>query len=88
MQFQADLLGVPVVRPGSPRRPRWARPIWPGWRSASGETGRNRPALAGGTDFTPAMAPDEAAELRGHWSRAVERAKGWAEPGKHLKYEL
>ena len=29
MQFQADLLGVAVVRPGSRRPPRWAPPIWP-----------------------------------------------------------
>ena len=24
MQFQADMLGVPVIRPRWPRRPRWA----------------------------------------------------------------
>ena len=29
MQFQADILGVPVVRPGRWRRPRSARRIWP-----------------------------------------------------------
>ena len=29
MQFQADLLGIAVVRPLSPRPRRWARPTWP-----------------------------------------------------------
>ena len=36
MQFQADLLGVPVVRPRSPRRRRSARRTWPGSASGSG----------------------------------------------------
>ena len=36
MQFQADVLGVPVIRPRSPRRPRSARPTRPAWRSGSG----------------------------------------------------
>lgn len=37
MQMQADLLGVPVVRPRVPgSRPRWARPGWRAWRSGSG----------------------------------------------------
>ena len=38
MQFQADVLGVPVIRPRSPRPPRWARPTRPGWPWASGRT--------------------------------------------------
>ena len=36
MQFQADILGVPVIRRWSPRPPRSARPTRPAWRSASG----------------------------------------------------
>ena len=36
MQFQADILGVPVQRPSSPRRRRSARPIWRAWRSTIG----------------------------------------------------
>jgi glycerol kinase len=34
MQFQADLLGIPVVRPPSSRPRRWAPPTWPGCRAA------------------------------------------------------
>jgi glycerol kinase len=29
--------------------------------------------------FEPRMAPQERAERRGRWSRAVERSKGWSE---------
>ena len=36
MQFQADVLDVPVIRPTSPRRRRSARPTPPASRSASG----------------------------------------------------
>ena len=38
MQFQADLLGVPVRRPWSPRRRRSAPPTSPAWPSATGAT--------------------------------------------------
>ena len=40
MQFQADILGVPVVRPRCSRRPRSARPTSPGSRPASGPRAR------------------------------------------------
>ena len=36
MQFQADLLGVPVRRPKVTERRRWAPPFWPGSRWATG----------------------------------------------------
>ena len=39
MQFQADLLDVPVIRPAWPRRRRSGRPTPRGWRSASGGAG-------------------------------------------------
>ena len=31
--------------------------------------------------YEPAMGGGERAELLGEWRRAVERAKGWAQPG-------
>ena len=31
MQFQADVLGVPVVRPKISKRPRWGARYWPDW---------------------------------------------------------
>ena len=45
LQFQADLLGVPVRGRSSPRRPRSAPPISPGSRSATGGPRRRRQQL-------------------------------------------
>ena len=81
MQFQADLLGVPVVRPrisettalGAAYLAGLAVGLW-----------RDREEIASHWQvdrvFSPIMGRDEAAELRGRWERAVERAKGWAAP--------
>ncbi len=43
MQFQADLLDVPVAVPWSPRPRPWARPSWPGSPSVSGRTAPRSP---------------------------------------------
>jgi glycerol kinase len=79
MQFQADLLGVPVVRPevlettalGAAYLAGLAVGYWKGteeiranWRVAR--------------RFEPAMSRDRAAELRAGWEKAVSRAKEWA----------
>jgi len=52
MQFQADVLGVPVIRPKVRTRPS-ARPTRPGWRSGSGARlttcGPTGPATASGS---------------------------------------
>ena len=78
MQFQADLLGVPVSRPGGDGddRPRGRVP---------GRAGRRLLEVARGDRVatrrrTPVRAEDgrgSRKELRAKWSRAVERAKGW-----------
>jgi glycerol kinase len=78
MQFQADLLGVPVVRPrisettalGAAYLAGLAVGFW-----------RDREEIASHWEaervFVPAMPGAEAAALRGQWQRALERAKGW-----------
>jgi glycerol kinase len=81
MQFQADLLGVPVVRPRITETTALGAAYLAGlavgfWRDRA-ELSRLWQAEK---IFTPMMAPDQAAELRGRWSLAVERAKGWAQP--------
>jgi glycerol kinase len=80
MQFQADLLGVPVVRPlisettalGAAYLAGLAVGYW-----------RNREEIAHHWEpdrrFIPAMSGAKAAGLRGQWQRALERAKGWEE---------
>ena len=80
LQFQADILGVPVERPrvtettalGRRRR-------WPASRSGSGRRSTSSAAIrAVDRRFEPAMpAPRRTALLAG-WHRAVERSKDWA----------
>jgi glycerol kinase len=80
MQFQADVLGVPVVRPrvtettalGAAYLAGLATGYWPGLDAL--RTGR-----AGDVRFEPKMDAAERAERRGRWQKAVERAKGWSE---------
>jgi glycerol kinase len=81
MQFQADLLGVPVVRPQVRETTALGAAYLAGlavgyWRDR-GEIGQHRQAER---VFTPAMERGRAAELRRTWSRALERSKGWVEP--------
>jgi glycerol kinase len=80
MQFQADILGVPVVRPqvtettalGAAYLAGLAAGFW----SGPAELQAKR---AGDVRFEPKMDAAERAERRGLWQRAVERAKGWTE---------
>jgi glycerol kinase len=81
MQFQADLLGVPVVRPrcrettalGAAYLAGLAVGYW-----------CNRDEIArlwqGERIFEPGMGRDQELSLRRRWERAVERARGWEEP--------
>jgi glycerol kinase len=78
MQFQADLLGVPVVRPavtettalGAAYLAGLAVGYWPSVDAITGQWKVDR-------RFEPSMAPAAAAALRERWSAALERAKGW-----------
>jgi glycerol kinase len=78
MQFQADLLGVPVVRPevlettalGAAYLAGLATGVW-----------KNREDIAkhwkASRSFDPKMKRDEAERRMGEWRRALERAKNW-----------
>jgi glycerol kinase len=78
MQFQADLLGVPVVRPAVTETTALGAAYLAGlavgyWSSIEEVSGQWRVERR----FEPAMARSEAAALREGWSRALERSKGW-----------
>jgi len=78
MQFQADLLGVPVVRPEVLETTALGAAYLAGlavgyWKDA--EEIRANWTVA--RRFEPAMSRDRAAALRAAWERAVARAKGW-----------
>jgi glycerol kinase len=80
MQFQADLLGVPVVRPrvtettalGAAYLAGLAVGYWAGPEEIT------RQWQAGRT-FGPQMPEDERGERLRQWRRAVERSRAWAE---------
>ena len=78
MQFQADVLGVPVVRPqvtettalGAAYLAGLAVGFW-------GGTEELKAKRLGDRRFEPQMAATERVERRALWQRAVERAKAW-----------
>jgi glycerol kinase len=78
MQFQADVLGVPVVRPrvtettalGAAYLAGLATSFWPSPDALRAER-------KGDVRFEPKMNATERAERRGRWQKAVERAKAW-----------
>jgi len=81
MQFQADLLGVPVVRPRVRETTALGAAYLAGlaigyWQDRN-ELGQLWQAEQ---TFTPAADPARMAELRHNWSRAIERSKGWVQP--------
>jgi glycerol kinase len=79
MQFQADLLGVPVVRPRVLESTALGAAALAGlgvgfWRGASDLDAQWNAERV----FEPCMDADQRARLRAGWVRALERAKGWA----------
>ena len=76
MQFQADILGVPVVRPavtettamGAAYLAGRAVDFWPAGQEESSARDRR---------FEPQMAPEKARVLRERWNEAVSRSKAW-----------
>jgi glycerol kinase len=79
MQFQADVLGVPVVRPevtettalGAAYLAGLATGFWAGPEEL-------RAKRKGDKRFEPKMESGERSERRARWQKAVERAKAWA----------
>lgn len=79
MQFQADLLGIPVVRPAVTETTALGAAYLAGlavgyWKSPD-EIASQRVI---DRRFEPQMDPAKARVLRSDWNRAVERSRGWA----------
>jgi glycerol kinase len=80
MQLQADILGVPVVRPtvhettalGSAYAAGLATGVWDSLEELRANWGVDR-------EFTPAWEEERRAEGYRGWKKAVERTRGWAE---------
>ena len=81
MQFQADLLGVPVVRPkvtettalGAAWLAGLALGFWDSLEEVTAQWQAER-------QFDPHMSADQRGALLATWARAVECARGWAAP--------
>ncbi len=78
MQFQADILGVPVVRPqvtettalGAAYLAGLATDFWPSPEAL-------RAGRLGDVRFEPRMSSDERTSRRTRWQRAVDRSRNW-----------
>ena len=78
MQFQADLLGVPVVRPAVTETTALGAAYFAGiavgyWKSADEVSGQWKVDRK----FEPAMPRAQAGALRARWTDALGRSKGW-----------
>jgi glycerol kinase len=78
MQFQADLLGVPVVRPRVTETTSLGAAYLAGlgvgfWASHEELAAQWRVDRV----FEPALGRDEARARMQEWSRAVQRSRGW-----------
>lgn len=76
MQFQADLLGVPVERPAVVETTAWGAACLAGLGAGLWASPQEIPQARGGKVYTPQTR--RAREYR-QWKRALERAKAWEE---------
>lgn len=81
MQFQSDLLGIPVVRPSVMETTALGAAYLAGlsvgyWNGAKQIAQLNR----GDRRFEPAMSSNVARSLRERWNEALGRAKAWEQP--------
>ena len=79
LQFQADLLGVPVVRPKILETTALGAAYLAGlavgyWKDAA----EIRELWVRDRIFEPTMPPQQVADLRGGWAKALARSKSWA----------
>jgi glycerol kinase len=81
LQFQSDILGIPVIRPetlettalGAAYLAGLAVDFWESQDEIRDQWQLDR-------KFTPDMEANRVAELRAGWAKALERAKAWEEP--------
>ena len=81
MQFQADVLGIPVERPRLLEVTAFGAAALAGLGVGLFADRAELESLAGegATRFEPQLAPDRRDALYAGWKRAVERARGWEE---------
>ena len=77
MQFQADILGVPVVRPAVTETTALGAAYLAGLAVNFWTSGLDSLASANDRSFEPHMPSTEARSLRQRWNEAVSRSKNW-----------
>jgi glycerol kinase len=86
MQFQADILGIRIVRPAITETTALGVAYLAGlavgfWKDTNAISSQWQIEAS----FEPKISRSQAAELRDSWKRAVDRAKGWADEAKGSK---
>ncbi len=81
MQFQSDILSLPVERPACIETTAQGAAFLAGLASGVfASRAAIRQAMETQRRFTPAMEPAECERLYRGWQRALERSRGWAQP--------
>jgi len=78
MQFQADVLGVPVIVPEIRETTALGAALLAGVGAGVFSADHITRIWCEQARYEPAMVEDERAQLLGQWARAVERSRGWA----------
>ena len=81
MQFQADILGIPIVRPAVTETTALGAAYLAGlatgfWKNLQDEASQWKAEKV----FEPKMRRGQAGELRARWQEALARAKQWERP--------
>jgi glycerol kinase len=79
MQFQADVLGVPVVVPQVTETTALGAAFLAGVGAGAWTQDEVRRLWREAARYEPSMSEDERAWRHAEWTRAVQRARGWAE---------
>ncbi|MBS1880471.1 MAG: glycerol kinase GlpK [Actinobacteria bacterium] len=80
MQFQADLLGVPVVVPEVAETTALGAAYLAGVATGAWTLERVAERWREAARYEPRMAVAERGRLHAEWTRALERSRGWADP--------
>ena len=78
MQFQADVLGAPVVVPEIAETTALGAAYLAGIAAGRWTREQVREMWREAARYEPAMGDDQRAELLSNWTRAVERSRNWA----------
>jgi len=81
MQFQADVLGVPVIVPATAETTALGAGYLAGIAAGMWTLEQIKQLWTDSARYEPRMGEDQRESLLAGWRRAVERAKGWARDG-------